>query len=121
MPFKLPFGRGASGAGEPARGRALPAAPQHVRWRLERGGRVELRGALGELIAWTKANPSSAVRDPDGGLLAQIRPVAKLSGFDIAGAAFEGATLGAAPRHRAAVGRHRHPNRGSRSRTLDRR
>ncbi len=97
MPFKLPFGRRADEADERARGRALPAAAQHVRWHLERGERVELRGAFGELIAWTKAKPSSAVRDPDGGLLAQIRPVAKLSGFDIASAALEGATLGGAP------------------------
>jgi hypothetical protein len=72
-----------------------------VSWRLERGERVELRGASGELIAWTKARASSAVRDPDGGLVATVKPVVKFSGLDIAGMALDGAILGDAPLPRA--------------------
>ncbi len=97
MPFKLPFGRRGDETGESRRVKPLPPPPRHVSWRLEPGERIELRGRLGELIAWTKAKSPATVRDPDGGLLIQIRPVTKLSGVDIASAALDGALLGGAP------------------------
>ncbi len=98
MPFKLPFGDRAPDAGEPVRGRELPAPPQQLSWLLARGERVELRERSGAVIAWTKTKPAlSAIRDPAGRLLAQIKPQAKLSGLEIANAAIEGVLIGYNP------------------------